>query len=73
VSASLDEGLDTRLPLVADAYGDGKERLMKKWASEAEVCRYEIPAGHEDDLADESADDTAEERSAALGRPPSSA
>lgn len=39
---------------VADAHEDGKDRLTKKWSSEAEVCGFTVPADLEDDLDDES-------------------
>ncbi len=42
---------------VAQAHEDGMDRLTKKWRSEAEVCGFEVPAGLEDDLDDESSEE----------------
>ncbi len=42
---------------VADAHEDGKDRLTKKWRSEAEVCGFEVPADLEDDLDEESSEE----------------
>ena len=33
---------------VAEAHEDGKDRLTKKWRSEAEVCGFDVPADLED-------------------------
>jgi hypothetical protein len=41
---------------VAEAHEDGKDRLTKKWRSEAEVCGFDVPADLEDELDEESSD-----------------
>ncbi len=39
---------------VAEAHDDGKDRLTKRWRSEADVCGFDVPADLEDELDDES-------------------
>lgn len=42
---------------VAEAHEDGKDRLTKRWRSEADVCGFEVPADLEDDLDEESSEE----------------